>query len=66
MTYEGMDITDSLGRPLGLRVKNGEIVNKPQFDQAAIREMIKGLQVKQPWTVEKERARAEALSKKRK
>jgi|DEB0MinimDraft_10_1074344.scaffolds.fasta_scaffold89258_2 hypothetical protein len=66
MTYEGVEITDSLGRPLGLRVKNGQIVNEPQFDYAARKAWIEGLQVKQPWTIAKEKARAEALAKKRK
>jgi CRISPR/Cas system-associated protein Csm6 len=58
--YEGVTI------PCGLKVKNGQIVTEPQFDQQAIKERIKALQVKQPWTIAKERAREEALMKKRK
>jgi hypothetical protein len=60
MTYEGVTLEN------GLRVKNGKIVTEPQFDQAARKAWIEGLQVKQPWTVAKERARAEALAKRRK
>jgi len=58
--YEGVTI------PCGLKVKNGQIVTEPQFDQQTIKERIKALQVKQPWTIAKERAREEALMKKRK
>jgi CRISPR/Cas system-associated protein Csm6 len=58
--YEGVTI------PCGLKVKNGQIVTEPQFDQQAIKERIKALQVKQPWTIAKERAREEAQMKKRK
>ena len=58
--YEGVTID------CGLKIKNGKIVNEPQFDQAATKAWIEGLQVKQPWTIAKERARAEALAKKRK
>ena len=58
--YEGVTLDN------GLVVKNGEIQNVPQFDQQAIKERIKALQVKQPWTIAKERAREEALMKKRK
>jgi CRISPR/Cas system-associated protein Csm6 len=58
--YEGVTI------PCGLKVKNGQIVTEPQFDQQAIKERIKALQVKQPWTIAKERAREEAMMKKRK
>jgi len=60
MTYEGVTID------CGLKVKNGQIVTEAQFDHAEIKARIKGLQVKQPWTVAKEKARAEALAKKRK
>lgn len=42
--YEGVTLDN------GLVVKNGEIQNVPQFDQQAIKERIKALQVKQPWT----------------
>ena len=58
--YEGVTI------PCGLKVKNGQIVTEPQFDRQAIKERIKALQVKQPWTIAKERAREEAMMKKRK
>ena len=58
--YEGMTLD------CGLRVKNGKVVNTPNFDNEAVQKRIKSLQVKQPWTVAKERARAEALAKKRK
>lgn len=64
--YKGVELTGRWGEPLGIIVKNGQIVNEPQFDQAATKAWIQGLQVKQPWTVAKERARAEALAKKRK
>lgn len=58
--YEGMMLD------CGLKVKNGKVVNTPNFDNEAVQKRIKSLQVKQPWTVAKERARAEALAKKRK
>ena len=57
--YEGMMLD------CGLKVKNGKVVNTPNFDNEAVQKRIKSLQVKQPWTVAKERARAEALAKKR-
>jgi hypothetical protein len=58
--YEGVTID------CGLKIKNGQIVTEPQFDQEATKARIQALQVKQPWTIAKERARAEALAKKRK
>jgi hypothetical protein len=57
--YEGMMLD------CGLKVKNGKVVNTPNFDNEAVQKRIQSLQVKQPWTVAKERARAEALAKKR-
>lgn len=59
MAYEGVTLDN------GLVVKNGEIQNVPQFDQQAIKDKIKALQVKQPWTVAKERAREEAMMKRK-
>ena len=64
--YKGVELTGRWGEPLGIVVKNGRIVNEPQFDQEATKAWIESLQVKQPWTIAKERARAEALAKKRK
>ena len=58
--YEGVTID------CGLKIKNGQIVTEPQFDTAGTKAWIQALQVKQPWTIAKERARAEALAKKRK
>jgi hypothetical protein len=60
MAYEGVTLD------CGLKVKNGQIVNEPQFNHAEIKSRIEGLQVKQPWTIAKDRARAEAAMKKRK
>jgi hypothetical protein len=60
MAYEGVTLD------CGLKVKNGQIVNEPQFNHAEIKLRIEGLQVKQPWTIAKDRARAEAAMKKRK
>jgi len=65
MAYEGVELKDAWGRPLGLTVKNGEILNEPNFDIEAIRLKINGLQVKQPWTIAKEKAREEARGKRR-
>lgn len=59
IAYEGVTLDN------GLVVKNGEIQNVPQFDQQAIKDKIKALQVKQPWTVAKERAREEAMMKRK-
>jgi hypothetical protein len=59
-TYEGVTID------CGLKIKNGRIVTEAQFDHAETKARIEALQTKQPWTVEKERARLEALAKKRK
>jgi len=58
--YEGVTID------CGLKIKNGQIVTVPQFDTEGTKARIQALQTKQPWTVAKERARAEALAKKRK
>jgi len=58
--YEGVTID------CGLKIKNGQIVTVPQFDTEGTKARIEGLQKKQPWTIAKERARAEALAKKRK
>lgn len=60
MAYEGITLD------CGLKVKNGQIVTQPQFNHAELKAKIDALQVKQPWTVAKERARAEAAMKKRK
>ena len=58
--YEGVIID------CGLKIKNGRIVTVPQFDTVETKARIQALQTKQPWTIAKERARAEALAKKRK
>lgn len=58
--YEGVTID------CGLKIKNGRIVTIPQFDVSGTKARIEALQKKQPWTIAKERARAEALAKKRK
>ena len=65
MAYEGVEIRDAWGRPLGLTVKNGKILNEPNIDIEAIRAKINGLQVKQPHTIAKERARELARGKRR-
>ena len=65
MAYEGVDIKDAWGRPIGLRVKNGVIQNEPNFDIEAIRLKINGFQVKQEWTIAKEKAREAARGKRR-
>ena len=64
MAYDGVELKDAWGRPLGLTVKNGKIINEPDFDIEAIRAKINGWQVKQPWTIAKEKAREEAEAKK--
>ena len=51
MAYEGVEIRDAWGRPLGLIVKNGKILNEPDIDIEAIRAKINGLQVKQPLNI---------------
>ena len=58
--YEGVTID------CGLKIKNSRIVTVPQFDTVETKARIQALQTKQPWTVAKELARAEALAKKRK
>lgn len=58
--YEGVTID------CGLKIKNGRIVTEPLFDTAETKARIQALQKKQPWTIAKERARAEMLAKKRK
>ena len=66
MAYEGVEITDSLGRPLGLWVKNGVIQNEPHFDYEAIKARI--LEINSaplPQTVAKRKAREEARGKRR-
>jgi hypothetical protein len=68
-TQEGeMSLTEKLETTLNelKQVKNGRIVTVPQFDTVETKARIQALQTKQPWTVAKERARAEALAKKRK
>ena len=65
MAYEGVELKDAWGRPLGLTVKNGEILNERDFDIEAIRAKINGWQVKQPWTIAKEKAREAARGKRR-
>jgi hypothetical protein len=65
MEYEGVELKDAWGRPIGLRVKNGVVQNEPDFDIEAIRLKINGFQVKQPWTIAKEKAREAARGKRR-
>jgi len=66
MAYEGVEIVDSLGRPLGLRVKNGVIQNEPQFDYEAIKARIKEINsAPLPQTIAKRKAREEARSKRK-
>ena len=57
--YEGVTLDN------GLVVKNGEIQNVPQFDQQAMKDKIKALQVPQAWTVAKRKAREEAMMKRK-
>ena len=67
MAYEGVEIVDSFGRPLGLRVKNGVIQNEPQFDFESIKARIKEINSGPlPQTLAKIKAREEALNKRRK
>jgi len=62
---EGRQLTDSWGRPIDLWVKDGIIQNEPKFDHDAIRASIEAMQVKQPWTIAKEKAREAARGKRR-
>jgi len=57
--YEGMMLD------CGLKVKNGKVVNTPNFDYEGVKKRIEALQVPQPHTVAKKRALAERLAKKR-
>ena len=65
MAYEGRQLTDAWGRPIDLWVKDGVIQNQPRFDYEAIRASIEAMQVKQPWTIAKEKAREAARGKRR-
>ena len=66
MTYEGTNITDSWGRPLGLRVKNGKIVTEPKINYDEMRDRITKINSGPlPQTVAKRKALAEAMAKKR-
>ena len=62
---EGRQLTDLWGRPIDLWVKDGVILNEANIDHEAIRANIEAMQVKQPHTIEKERARELARSKRR-
>ena len=62
---EGRQLTDAWGRPIDLWVKNGVIQNEAKFDHDAIRARIEAMQVKQPWTIAKEKAREAARGKRR-
>jgi len=66
MTYEGTNITDSWGRAIGLRVKNGEIVTEPAINYDEIKNRI--IEINSgplPQTIAKRKALAEAQAKKR-
>ena len=65
MTGEARQLTDLWGRPIDLWVKDGVIQNEPKIDHDAIRASIESMQVKQPHTIAKERARELARSKRR-
>ena len=65
MTGEARQLTDAWGRPIDLWVKDGVIQNEPKIDHDAIRASIEAMQVKQPHTIAKERARELARSKRR-
>ena len=65
MTGEARQLTDLWGRPIDLWVKDGVIQNEPKIDHAVIRASIEAMQVKQPRTIAKERARELARSKRR-
>lgn len=62
---EGRQLTDAWGRPIDLWVKDGVIQNEAKFDHDAIRASIEAMQVKQPWTIAKEKAREAARGKRR-
>ena len=62
---EGRQLTDVWGNFIDLWVKNGVIQNEANIDHAAIRANIEAMQVKQPHTIAKERARELARSKRR-
>ena len=62
---EGRQLTDVWGNFIDLWVKNGVIQNKANIDHEAIRASIEALQVKQPHTIAKERARELARGKRR-
>ena len=62
---EGRQLTDLWGRPIDLWVKDGVIQNVAKIDHEAIRANIEAMQVKQPHTIAKERARELARSKRR-
>ena len=62
---EGRQLTDLWGRPIDLWVKDGVIQNVANIDHEAIRANIEAMQVKQPPTIAKERARELARSKRR-
>jgi len=62
---EGRQLTDAWGRPIDLWVKDGVIQNEANIDHEAIRAKIEAMQVKQPHTIAKERARELARSKRR-
>ena len=66
MTYEGTNITDSWGRAVGLKVKNGEIVTEPKIAWDEIKNRI--IEINSgplPQTVAKRKALAEAQANKR-
>ena len=65
MKDEARQLSDAWGRPIDLWVKNGVIQNEPKIDHEAIRTSIEAMQVKQPHTIAKERAREAARSKRR-
>lgn len=62
---KGRQLTDAWGRPIDLWVKDGVIQNEPKFDHSAIRARIVAMQVKQQWTIAKEKAREAARGKRR-
>lgn len=66
MAYEGVEITDSWGRPIGLRVKNGVIQNEPQFNFDAIKARIVEINSGPlPQTIAKRKAVEDAKNKRR-
>ncbi len=62
---EGRQLTDVWGNFIDLWVKDGVIQNEAKIDHDAIRANIEAMQVKQPHTIAKERARELARSKRR-